>query len=323
MKTIYVPFAIVFLFLINSCKKDTTTDPIPTPSRQDTLTTGWKKILVDTSEGFSDIFFNNTTTGYLTGSKTYKSTNGGLNWNVISNQSFVNLAVTNSGNAFFTSNNGLFRATGGSDIITMVKQSTASNPDIFFVNDSDGYYLGNDILFNTTDGGLNWTKLTTTGLHAPSGYFSAAFFTDKNTGWIASNDGVYKTNGSPLSWVAAAFTGTSSTPNNFTSVFTTSDNTVYTCASNGQMYKSTNGGNSFSLIHTFPQTATSFSDMHFVDNNTGYVSISNKIYKTTDAGSTWNVVVTLGNGMFVEIHFTDANHGWACGTGGTVLVYNL
>ena len=80
MKKIYVPFAIAFLFLISSCSKDTTT-PIPVPTdKVDTLTAGWKKIIVDTSETYADVYFNNNTTGYLVGDKTYKSTDGGLNW---------------------------------------------------------------------------------------------------------------------------------------------------------------------------------------------------------------------------------------------------
>jgi photosystem II stability/assembly factor-like uncharacterized protein len=73
------------------------------------------------------------------------------------------------------------------------------------------------------------------------------------------------------------------------------------------LYKSTNGGSSFSLIHSFESTEGYWRDIHFIDNNNGYVCRGNKIYKTSDAGSSWTAVVTLSDGELVELHFTDAH----------------
>ena len=38
--------------------------------------------------------------------------------------------------------------------------------------------------------------------------------------------------------------------------------------------------------------------------------------------ATWTIVVTLADTQIMEIHFSDAHHGWACGVKGTVLVFN-
>ena len=322
MKRIYVPFSIAFLFLINSCSKDPAT-PIPVVPKEDTLTAGWKKIIVDSSEGFSDVFFKNNTTGYLTGGKTYKSTDGGLNWKPISDQVFYNLAVTNNGNAFFANGTGLFRSTNGTGPITQVLASL-SYSDVFFVDDNNGYYLNESGLFNSTDGGANWVKLSTTGVNFPS-LHPTLFFTDKNTGWITGKDTIFKTNGSALNW-----TGTRITPKInsngtlFNSVCATPDNTVYTLGGNAELYKSTNGGTSFSSIQSFQPTSGWYGDTYFVDNNTGYVLGGNKIYKTTNAGNTWTVVVSIAdpNTKLVELHFSDVHHGWACMDHGAVLVFN-
>jgi photosystem II stability/assembly factor-like uncharacterized protein len=55
-------------------------------------------------------------------------------------------------------------------------------------------------------------------------------------------------------------------------------------------------------------------------NNTGFASGSN-IYKSTDGRKTSGKVVALASNYFMELHFTDANHGWACGEKGTVLKF--
>ena len=323
MKKIYVPFTIALLFVFWSCKKDEPT-PVPVAPKVDTLTAGWKKIIVDSLEGFSDIFFKNSTTGYLVGSKTYKSTNGGLNWNPISDLSFYNLAVTNNGNVFFANGAGLFRSTNGTGPITQVKVSL-SYSDVFFVDDDNGYYLDESGLFNSIDGGANWVKLSTTGVFFPS-FHPMLFFTNKNTGWITGRDTVYKTNATALDWTGAHIANKYDKYGGvlFNSVFATPDNTVYALGSDAVLYKSTNGGTTFSSIQAFQPASGWYGDIYFVDNNTGYVLGNNKIYKTSDAGNTWNVVVTLADSdsQLIELHFADAHHGWACGGKGTVLVYN-
>jgi len=320
MKKVHLPVAIAISVLISSCSKDSTM-PIVVAPQVDTLTLGWKKVIIDTTQSYLDVYFNNTSTGYLVGSKSYKSTDGGLNWQLLlSNESFGNLHVTANGNAFFAGL-GLFKSSNGTGPLTnVIPFSKAGVSDVYFVDDNNGYYFDNSGLYHSTDAGANWTKLATTGLNFPSDSFSTLCFSNNNTGWISAKNTVYKTNGSTSNWVAGSFPG-STTSRRFASVFVTPNNTVLTASSDGELFKSTNGGSTFSLIQTFRGDGR-FVDIHFIDNNVGYVSALNKIYKTTDGGVTWAVVATLANGEFIEIHFVDAGHGWASATKGAVLIYN-
>ena len=321
MKTILTILSIAFLLSINSCKKSNDSVTVPPPvTIADTLSAGWKKIIVDSSEVFADIFFGNATTGYLLGNKVRKSTDGGLTWNIISNKSCVNSAVTKDGKLFlvdFSTN--IYRSADGGATITNFTVPAISS-DAFFTDNLNGFTITNNGLYNTTDGGISWNRINTTGLpFAPN--YSSLFFSNNTTGIVVSNSGVFKTNGSLTSWVPALFTGTLPTAAFFT-VFITPNGNVYLGSLNNELYRSTDGGATFSLLKVFSSTSSSC-DIHFVDDNTGYYSTQNRIYKTTDGGLTWTVVVALAQKYnLFEIHFTDANHGWACGSNGVVLLFN-
>ena len=321
MKTILAGLAFAALFFICGCKKDDA--PAPVAPKLDTLATGWKKIIVNPTENFADIFFNNNTTGYLAGNETYKSVDGGLSWNVISPLRFANLAATATGNAFFAgSYDSIYKLSNGSNTLSGYPIKPNFVGDVFFVDDKNGYYYNTNGLFNTDNGGESWAKVALTGFTTIQYNRASMFFANKNTGYIIINDSsIYKTDGSILNWVPASFTG--STPNKLDVVFATPNSTVYAASQETKLYKSIDAGRTFSEIKTFWANHIYWCDIHFVDDNTGYVSVDNKIYKTTNAGLSWDVVVTFGgDSFFWEIHFTDAHHGWACGSDGIVMVYN-
>jgi len=60
-----------------------------------------------------------------------------------------------------------------------------------------------------------------------------------------------------------------------------------------------------------------FTGIHFVNNNTGYVSGYNAssgiILKTTNQGSNWNVVSNINNSRLNSIFFINEQNGWVCG----------
>lgn len=326
MKTVLLIVIIIFTFLLNSCTKGDN-GPDPTPPhiiKPDTLLTGWKKIQLDTSNIFADIFFSSNSVGYLIGSKAYKTIDGGLTWSVLSNKTaFGNIAATSNGNAFFSRaiDDSVYKyVNGGVAVTASAVPGALYGMDVFFTDNNTGYFVTTGGLYNTADAGASWIKITTTGIAFTPGY-SSACFANVNTGWIVNPTGIYKTNGTVLNWSKATFTGTLPT-GQFNSVFATANNTVYAGNFAGELYKSVDGGASFSQIKIFPGNSGNFCDIHFTDNNTGYVCAGNRIYKTTDAGITWTVVAALGEAALIELHFTDAAHGWACGSKGTVLQFN-
>jgi photosystem II stability/assembly factor-like uncharacterized protein len=76
---------------------------------------------------------------------------------------------------------------------------------------------------------------------------------------------------------------------------------------------------SFTFIKKLDEAG--FTDIHFLTDQIGYASAGRTLYKTTDGGTNWTKVVSLGEATITEIHFTDATHGWACGSNGVVLTF--
>jgi photosystem II stability/assembly factor-like uncharacterized protein len=70
------------------------------------------------------------------------------------------------------------------------------------------------------------------------------------------------------------------------------------------------------LVNFSISTEHNWTDIQFIDSDTGYVCYKKKLYKTTDGGDNWQPVVSMENDKLIEIYFTDATHGWACGDGG-------
>jgi photosystem II stability/assembly factor-like uncharacterized protein len=153
-----------------------------------------------------------------------------------------------------------------------------------------------------------------TGLRFNQNY-SSLFFIGTN-GWIIMDSSIFRSNGSINNWSEASFNVQPLSL--FTGIYAPSASIIYAVTEAGQVYKSTDAGVNFSLLTVF-SPANAFADIHFVDDNTGYVSYDKKIFKTSDGGITWQTVVTMATKTFIEINFTDANHGWACGD--TLLIF--
>jgi len=195
-------------FSFQSCKKNSDPAPNPVPGvKPDTLSTGWTKTIVAGETGAGDIFFNSATNGYLAGSKVYRSTDGGTTWNpLLSNSNLYNLAVTNDGKAFFAGQTNTIIKTidGGSNFVNTVIGITPT--DIFFTDNNNGFAIAHNGLYSTVDAGLNWSKITTTGLPSSSFYFSLHLL-NNTTGWIVTQGGVYRSAGSLATWQQATING--------------------------------------------------------------------------------------------------------------------
>jgi photosystem II stability/assembly factor-like uncharacterized protein len=307
-----------------SCSKD---NPAPAPVYADTLSAGWTKTVIDTAGNLSDIYFADNAVGYLSSNRSiYRSLNGGITWtNLNANLNVVNIAVSPNGNLFAVNQSySVFLINNGTSQLTNTFIS-GSNPlfDVFFLNNQEGMVAGYSKLYQTIDTGLTWQQVAISNPTALGiGERPWIHFIDNNTGWIASESGIIKTNGNISNWQICNVPPNTFDNSSFSTVFGASSTTVY-MANRGRIYKSINGGTDFLQVAQLPPEAGGvIPDLHFVNDNTGYVNAGNRIYKTTDGGLTWQAVVALGNDYIIEIHFTDANHGWACGTRGTILRFN-
>ena len=324
-------FILISILLTCSCSKSNNDTPTPTPPvdtttlvKPDTLTAGWSKIKIDTASLY-DVFFSNNTVGYsITGNgRLYKSIDGGLTWNLKNNVGqVINMSVTNNGNIHIVGGfvpSVIYSSVNGGTSFSTTPLNVGNNAfDVFFPDDNNGFTVCAGVLLQTTDGGINWAGVApTTGLSLSITGANSLFFLNDSTGWICGDGKIFKTNGNLHSWTQSAFTGVPSL-NYIVNVYPISGSSVY-AINYRNFFKSVDGGNNFSLIHSFPYLGNAASsivpDIHFIDANTGYVNWGNRIYKTTNGGTSWTPVVSLGGSSYiVEIHFTDANHGWGCTT---------
>lgn len=323
-------FIILFLFVVilsalYSCNKGSDSTIVPVPIKPDTLSAGWSKITIGSSL-ISDIVFTNALTGYLLcNSAVYKSVDGGVSWTKLSTTITYaeNIAACSDGKIFIaTHSDTIFRSADGGASFTYIKTNHPTLDDIYFTDNNTGYTVYSSGLLQTTDGGVSWNVVSpVNGLTLVSNDYNTNFFISSSAGWISNGRAVYKISGNINTWIKSTFSGTA--PVGFvTSLYATSASAVYAGCNDGRIFKSTDGGANFSPLPGFADSASTYLDLNFVDASNGYASSRKRIYKTTDGGSSWTPVVSLGESSFVEIHFTDANHGWGCTDKGEVLRYN-
>jgi len=272
----------------------------------------WSEQQISGMAIFNSIDFKDTQTGIAVGNNgiIHKTTNGGLNWNLITNN---------------------------------------VSPDqlnkIFFLNDNSGWAAGEDgsILF-TSNGGNNWVQQYSSNGH---GFYSIRFL-NQNTGWAAGN-GLYKTTNHGNTWynvnsnpsLSAVFPADSvnifacgqfglllrstNGGNNWTSypgitrdliaIYFVNVNTGWIGGSGQIILKTTNSGTNW-INQRGGSLPGSITDIHFVDEFFGVASTAviggadGLILATGNGGITWNVMIGGPDYDFTSVYFIDANTGW-------------
>jgi photosystem II stability/assembly factor-like uncharacterized protein len=171
--------------------------------------------------------------------------------------------------------------------------------DIHFVNSSTGWVAGPSI-YKTTNGGENWSLQL-------NEFATTIYFIDENTGMTGGNFIRRTTNGG-INWQSNFSVA------NIADITFTDNLTGWACGSAsvaGNIYKTTNAGESWTLIFSSStNSGGGFRAMHFLDNNTGWVTgSSGRTFKTTNSGINW---VSQPTGTFTnyDIFFADNLTGW-------------
>jgi photosystem II stability/assembly factor-like uncharacterized protein len=315
MKQFFPIIAILISLVICSCNKTHNPDSPKTPT--DTLATGWKKIVLTETTDLVDIFFINSTGFTISSNGIFKSADGGNNWSrittITTGTGLDNIGMGSEMNAVFVSHPNRLISThnGGVSFDTAIVADNLVT-DVFFVSATVAYAAGKSI-WKTIDGGYNWTKLYDFTVLAD---YNSLYFINEQTGWVIRTGGLYKTTNGGVDWQLI------STPtfdlNTTRDVFFLNSNTGY-ISDELSVGKTINTGTSWSKAFTGVPT---YHDIHFVTDNIGYITDGPRIYKTADAGTTWTKEVVLAASSLLELHFTDVNHGWACGSGGIILKFN-
>jgi photosystem II stability/assembly factor-like uncharacterized protein len=104
------------------------------------------------------------------------------------------------------------------------------------------------------------------------------------------------------------------TYSSLSSVYFIDENTGWMAGSYERIYKTTDGGNIWNMLHESSTVSTSLACLHFLDANTGFAGGGEtkigKVLKTTDGGSTWTELTSPDTMAVKRIYFSDVNTGW-------------
>jgi hypothetical protein len=99
------------------------------------------------------------------------------------------------------------------------------------------------------------------------------------------------------------------------------EDTGWVSSTYGRIFKTTNGGATWSIQSSSTIVHGHILSMKFVDSNYGWaVGVGSSIISTTDGGWSWQKqTADINNVILRSVSFIDANIGWICGDRGVVL----
>lgn len=183
--------------------------------------------------------------------------------------------------------------------------------DIKFINSNVGYCLGQIGVLKTIDGGNNWSHISS----SPSG--RKIFFVNSSLGFVIDTDILYRTNDGGANWSQAYdFSASGET---LRDVYFTTTNIGYIISSfynnpaASFIYKTTNGGGSWTKTNTYTGMATA-EGIDFVSKDTGFVvGYSGRVIKTYNAGASWTSNLLPGVETLFSVNFPSHTVGYAVG----------
>lgn len=265
----------------------------------------WKKQNSGTSSKLKSVCFINNSIGYAVGERKgtiLKTSNGGSSWQNKHSESFIPEFIE----------------------------------DVYFMNADTGFavgFLGLDNIYQTTNGGQNWT---TTSLDLA--WIKDVYFFDNNHGWLVGivasridmhtdpfggfhvdvynpHPTIWRTSNGGLDWdklITFGYEGW------FNGVFFSNKDMGWVVGQNGKILKTTNGGNSW--ISRTSGTSNSLESIFFVNPDIGWiVGGSGTILKSNDGGNTWIKQKSGTTKNLYSVIFVDLYVGYAVGSNGLII----
>jgi photosystem II stability/assembly factor-like uncharacterized protein len=278
----------------------------------------WVNTSVPNSDTFNAMHFPSVNTGYATSNDTtIRTTNGGLNWVMITSPFNVCTAMffVNNTTGFISSYNKVYKTTNSGN--NWIQYSTglgfyASNT-LFFINETTGWIGGeNGSLAKTTNAGVNWVVLA-----GVSDGIRQIVFINSTTGWLCkstASPSIYKTTNGGSQWLPQA------TPNsnNLYSIFMNPDGiSGLACGKDGKIYTTVNGGTDW--IERITPVNVPLQEICFAGTMAYCTGFNGKILKSFDNGVTWYEMTSGVTDHLVNMHFFDQNTGIISGYFGQVL----
>ncbi len=188
--------------------------------------------------------------------------------------------------------------------------------ELFFADANNGFIGGrkNNATQNmqkTIDNGTTWTDITPDPSSIET--ISSIYFLDANAGWATSGQNLYTTVNGGTSWTTVDM--------NFYAQDIYFTNTLDGFAAGGDtmslpayVMKTVDGGLTWTPVLTNTDGnvfVNSNNYLNVVDANTMFTAQewTNKLYRTTDAGATWDTIICDSAYAIVDFHFESADSG--------------
>jgi len=170
----------------------------------------------------------------------------------------------------------------------------------------------NGTILRTTDGGATWQAQSV----GTNNVLWAIRFLDANTGIVLGDNGtILRTTDGGAHWsVQPTDTHASLWAVSFPDV-----RTGFVVGDRGAVLRSVNGGITWQTLHDEDFTMGGLRGVAFTDANRGTAVSAMGLWRTTDAGATWQVQFAPSVGRINGIAFTDPNTAMAVGNNGLIL----
>lgn len=235
-------------------------------------------VLPQTYPVFNKIKFINDDVAIIVGDSgtILRTTNGGLNWNKILNIPSKNLKSINIAqtNFYVCGDSGLvIESTNHGESWNSIPFHFQTNlSGIFFIDTLNGYVVGENSIFKTSNKGVNWIPQT-----FDNNLFQAVYFINRDTGFATSlrifspgnfHSAIYKTTNGGIDWFIQI-----STPGEELYEIYFIDSVGYIIGEHEKVFRTTNYGyNWYEPRPTTPPRTESFFSTFFIDSLTGWIT---------------------------------------------------
>jgi len=288
---------------------------------------GFSWILINLNRGTStlrNIYFFNDSLGYIVGSKGYyfKTTDGGLTWKTDiygAPEGYRSMHFINDSVGFVGFDKGrMMRTSNGGKSWHFVKASKSLEVNtgaMQFTDSLTGFMVSKDSMYKTSNGGTTWRgvpsalKITAeTFIHFPSadtGFAGTNFYGDLQYTY----DG-----GETWNLFFSIFTDL----NTAYDIFFFNGKDCYVGAGNGILLRSSNFPDNWTELNI--GEIVSSRSLWFKNIDTGIVATVKSIFKTTNGGSSWEVVKRCSSSVVQKIEIDKEGFGYIYFTYDSLLV---
>lgn len=252
----------------------------------------------------------------------YGTLDSGRSWQSLGDPFSLRIPVTNDGviepnrAAYLGGASYLVRAEDGTritrdsgltwNLVIQGKGTRSAIAGVSFLNDQRGFAIGeNRRLFETRDGGRQWTPVQKEGPGLGVSQINYFRFFSETIGWRLIDNTISKTNDGGATWLPV-----SQANNGATALFMLTADRGWATLQDGTVAAIKNGAivNALSTLPAIP-TPTA---LHFVSEDLGFMgTATGVIRKTTDGGKTWRAIATDTKDQIRKIVFVDEQTGWA------------